>query len=257
MQRNKAYRSIRKQGAGIRQSVSVSTFFDEDDIHDFRTHVKKLRAYLRWLGKDLRSLPPSFRKIYRISGELRDIQVLLKNMEERQVHCPAFADWLRDNAGRLQQLWDDTYDPAVIRRLERKLRDPKLKKPTAGRLQQFFDQRTAKIESIVLLPAPGDDDLHDIRKALKDMYFVLIWGQKNDCADEDDQMSERLKQLGEQCGAFNDRRIALGLLDAYIQEEQVPEARQAAATLRAQFEEERSTHRKELLAQLRNFIENR
>jgi len=257
MHRNKVYRSIRKHGAGIRRSVSVSTFFDEDDVHAFRTHVKKLRAYLRWLGKDLRSLPPSFKEIYRVSGELRDVQVLLKYMEEKQVHCPAFAGWLRDNAGRLQQLWDNTYDPAVVRRLERRLRDPPLKKPTARRLQSFFNDRTAKIESIVLLPAPADEDLHDIRKELKDMYFVYAWGQKNDCADERDETPGLLKQLGEQCGEFNDRRIALALLAAYLQEEQAPDAQQEAATLREQWEEERLSRKRELMKDLRAFVETR
>ena len=256
MHRNKAYRSIRKHGAGIRQSVSVSTFFDEDDVHAFRTHVKKLRALLRWLGKDERTLPPSFKKIYRISGELRDVQVLLKNMEENQVHCPSFTGWLRDNAGRLQQLWDDTYDPAVVRRLERRLRNPELKKPTAGRLQSFLNERLAKIESIVLLPAPGDEDLHDIRKELKDMNFVYVWGQKNDCADEDDKMPETLKKLGEQCGDFNDRRVALMLLTAYLQQEQAPEVRQEAETLRGQWEEERLSGKRDLLKDLRAFVEN-
>jgi len=257
MHRNKAYRSIRKHGAGIRRSLSVSAFFDEDDVHDFRTHVKKLRALLRWLGKDERSLPPSFKEIYRISGELRDIQVLLKNMEERRVDCPAFAGWLRDNAARLQQLWDDTYDPAVIRRLERRLRNPELKRPTASRLQSFYNRRAARIESIVLLPAPQDEDLHDIRKDLKDMYYVYAWGQKNDCADENDTMPETLRGLGEQCGEFNDRRIALTLLAAYIQQEQAPDARQEAETLREQWEEETSTGRSALLSRLRNFIENK
>lgn len=257
MHRNKAYRTIRKHGAGIRQSVSVSAFFDEDDVHDFRTHAKKLRALLRWLGKDERSLPQSFKEIYRISGELRDVQVLLKNMEERQVHCPAFTAWLRDNASRLQQLWDDRFDPAVIRRLERRLRDPELKKPTAGRLQSFFNQRVEKIESIVFLPAPEDDDLHDIRKELKDAYFVYLWGQKNDCADEDDKMPETLKELGEQCGEFNDRRIALVLMAAYLQQEREPDARKAAGVLQEQWEEVRSSCKKDLLKDLREFVETR
>ncbi|MDO6430582.1 CHAD domain-containing protein [Flavitalea sp. BT771] len=256
MHRKKAYRSIRKHGAGIRQSVSVSAFFDEDDVHHFRTHAKKLRALLRWLGKDERTLPPSFKEIYRISGQLRDVQVLLKSMEDRREDYPAFAAWLRENASRLQQLWDDKYDPAVVRRLERRLREPKLKKPTAGRLQSFFNQRVGKIESIVFLPAPADEDLHDIRKELKDAYFVYAWGQKNDCAGGNDQMPAILQQLGERCGEFNDRRIALVLLAAYLQQEQEPDAHKAAEALREHWEEERLSCKRALLKDLRAFAEN-
>jgi len=255
MHRKKVYRTIRKHGRGIRQNVSVSIFFEEEEIHSFRTHVKKLRAFYHWLGNEQKPLSASFKEIYHISGELRDIQVLLKNMEERKEEHPAFTAWLRDNAGRLQQLWDDTYDPAVIRNLQHSIQRPELKKPTARRLRSFFHKRVGKIESIVYLPAPADDDLHDIRKELKDIYFVYVWGKKNDCADEEDTTPEQLKELGEQCGQFNDRRTALTLLAAYIQQEQQPEARQAAEKLQQQWEEERLEHKRHLLQRLRNFIE--
>lgn len=257
MHRKKVYRSIRKHGRGIRQSVSVSVFFDEDEVHIFRTHVKKLRAFFHWLSDDKKPLSSSFKEIYHISGELRDIQVLLKSMEEKKEDIPAFTAWLRDNAGRLQQLWDDNYDPAVIRRLQASIQKPTLKKPTARRLRSFFNKRVGKIESIVFLPAPADDDLHDIRKELKDMYFVYDWGKKNDCADEDDTTPETLKELGEECGQFNDKRIALTLLGAYIQQEQQPEARQAAEQLQQQWEKERLAHKARLLEKLRDFIERK
>ncbi|MBN9384409.1 MAG: CHAD domain-containing protein [Chitinophagaceae bacterium] len=254
MHRKKVYRSIRKHGRGIRQNVSVSVFFDEDDVHAFRTHVKKLRAFFHWLGNDKKPLSPTFKEIYHISGQLRDIQVLLKHMEEKKEGSPAFIAWLRDNAGRLQQLWDDSYDPAVIRRLEKHLQNPTLKKPTARRLRSFFNKRVDKIEAIVYLPAPADDDLHDIRKELKDMYFVYVWGKKNDCADKSDTMPGQLKELSEECGQYNDRRIALTLLAAYIQQEQQPEARQTAEQLQQQWEEERLAHKSRLLERLRDFV---
>jgi CHAD domain-containing protein len=257
MHRKKVYRSIRKHGRGIRQSVSVSVFFDEDDVHTFRTHVKKLRAFFHWLGDDKKPLTPSFKEIYHISGELRDIQVLLKSMEEKKEDIPAFTTWLRDNAGRCRQLWDDNYDPAVIRHLQESIQKPALKKPTARRLRSFFNKRVGKIESIVYLPAPADDDLHDIRKELKDMYFVYDWGKKNDCADEDDKTPETLKELGEECGQFNDKRIALTLLAAYIQQEHQPETRQAAEQLRQRWEEERLTHKTRLLEKLRDFTDSK
>jgi len=257
MHRKKVYRSVRKHGRGIRENTSVSVFFDEDDVHSFRTHVKKLRAFFHWLGNDKKALSPSFKEIYHISGELRDIQVLLKSMAEKKEDNPAFTAWLRENAGRLQQLWDDTYDPAVIRNLQRSIQYPEFKKPTARRLRSFFNKRVEKIESIVYLPAPADDVIHDIRKELKDMYFIYAWGKKNDFADDKDTTPDLLKDLGEECGQFNDRRIALTLLAAYIQQEQQPEARQAAEKLQQQWEEERLTHRNRLLEKLRDFVETK
>ena len=248
---------MQKQGVGIRQSVATSTFFDVEDVHSFRTHVKKLRAFHHWLGKNKNFLSPSFKGIYRISGQLRDIQVLLQYMEEKDMRQPAFTAWLRDNAARLQQLWDDTYDPALIRRLQRALRNPSLKKPSRTRLRSFMNKSTDKVEAIVYLPAPADDDLHNIRKELKDMYFVYIWGKKNDCADEEDPTPGELKKLGELCGQFNDKNIALSLLAAYIQQETDPDARRQAEDLQRQWEEEKATDRRQLLQILRDFVDSR
>lgn len=253
MHRKKIYRSMQKQGMGIRQSVAASPFFDEEDVHSFRTRVKKLRAFYRWLGKGDRLLSPSFKEMYKVSGQLRDIQVLL----EKQPPHSAFTAWLKDNAARLRQLWDDTYDPSLIRRLRRALRRPSLKKPTPDRLRAFINKSTSHIESIVYLPAPADDDLHDIRKELKNMYLVLIWGKKNDCADKDQPDPGELKELGEQCGRFNDKRVALTLLSAYVQQEQDPEDKLTAEELRRQWEEERTADKAKLLQALRTFIDTR
>jgi CHAD domain-containing protein len=255
MHRKEVYRSIKKQGTGIREKLSTAAFFDAEDVHGFRTHVKKMRAYLHWLGKEKKPLPAAFKEIYKISGELRDLQVLMKEMEEKEVHHPAFVAWLQDNAGRLQQLWDDKYDPAIIRRLQKSLRQPELKKPTLRRWRDLYHQQVDKIESIVFLPAPSDDDLHDIRKELKDLYIVYLWGKKRAYTKEADDTPELLKQLGEQCGQFNDRRVALALLDAYLQQEQEREPREAAAALQQSWTEERSHRKKELLQNLRAFIE--
>lgn len=255
MHRKKLYRSIRKHGTGIRQRVATSPFFDAEDVHSFRTHVKKVRAFIHWLGKEGSPLSPSFKETYRISGQLRDIQVLLQYLEEKGLHDSGFANWLRENADRLQQLWDDNYDPTLFRRLERSLQRTELRKPSSRRLRSFVHKKVDRIESIVYLPAPADDDLHNIRKELKDMYFVYMWCMKNDCVKEDDPMPDELKKLGELCGEFNDKRIALGLLAAYIQQASTAEARQEAEILQRQWEQERLADRKQLLQTLRAFVD--
>jgi len=253
-QRKKIYKSLHKHGTGIRRTVSTSAFFNADDVHSFRTHVKKVRAFLHWLGRDKKNLPPSFIEIYRISGELRDIQVLLKSMEDSKESTPTFTAWLQDNAGRLQQLWDDTFHPRIIRRLERQLQHPDLKRPTTNRLQTFFNEGVEKIEAVVYLPAPDDEELHEMRKKLKEMYYIYDWGKDHDYTQSDDTTPELLKKLGEDCGQFNDRRIALVLLNAYIQQEKDDTAHQAAVELKQRWEEDRLNKKAQLLQTLRDFV---
>jgi CHAD domain-containing protein len=268
-QRKKIYLSIHQHGAGIRRTVSTSAFFCADDVHAFRTHVKKLRAFLHWLGKDKKELPSSFKEIYHISGQLRDIQVILKSLDEtnngsadRSGNLGAagisgvtgFVAWLKENAGRLQQLWDDSFHPGIIRKLERRLQRSGLKKPTAGRMRSFFNNGVEKIEAVVYLPAPDDEELHEMRKKLKEMYYVCDWGKDQDYARPEDTTVELLKKLGEESGQFNDKRVALLLLDAYIQQEKDEANRQAAVALRHCWEEDRLSSKAQLLQSLRDFV---
>jgi len=253
-QRKKIYKSLHKHGTGISHTASTSAFFNADDVHSFRTHIKKIRAFLHWLGRDKNQLPPALIEIYRISGELRDIQVLLKSMEDNKENTPAFTAWLKDNAGRLQQLWDDHYHPRIIRRLQRQLQQPDLKKPTASRMQSFFNAGVEKIESVVYLPAPDDEELHEMRKRLKEMYYIYDWGKDHDYTQSDDATPELLKKLGEDCGHFNDIRIALVLLNAYIQQENDDAAQQKAVELKQRWEEDRLDKKAQLLQTLRDFV---
>lgn len=253
-QRKKIYKSLRKHGTGISRTVSGSAFFDADDVHSFRTHVKKVRAFLHWLGRDKKALPASFKELYRISGELRDIQVLLRSIEDNRESTPAFTTWLQDNAGRLQQLWDDTFHPRIIHRLVGQLQDPHLKKPTADRMQSFFNEGVEKIEAVVYLPAPDDEELHEMRKKLKEMYYIYDWGKDHDYTPQDDATPGLLKNLGEACGHFNDRRIALVLLNAYIQQENDHDAHETAVDLKQRWEEDRLNKKAQLLQSLRDFV---
>jgi CHAD domain-containing protein len=175
-------------------------------------------------------------------------------MEDSKESTPTFTAWLQDNAGRLQQLWDDTFHPRIIRRLERQLQHPDLKRPTTNRLQTFFNEGVEKIEAVVYLPAPDDEELHEMRKKLKEMYYIYDWGKDHDYTQSDDTTPELLKKLGEDCGQFNDRRIALVLLNAYIQQEKDDTAHQAAVELKQRWEEDRLNKKAQLLQTLRDFV---
>ena len=93
-----------------------------------------------------------------------------------------------------------------------------------------------------------------MRKKLKEMYYIYDWGKDHDYTQSDDAMPELLKNLGEDCGQFNDRRIALVLLNAYIQQEKEDGAHQKALELKQRWEEDRLNKKAQLLQTLRDFV---
>jgi len=86
------------------------------------------------------------------------------------------------------------------------------------------------------------------------MYYVYIWGKKHDCAAADDETPQLLNQLGEQCGQFNDRRISLELLNAWLRDQEEHETKQTALALQQNWEQDRQARRVRLLEDLRKFI---
>ena len=183
MYRKKLYRDIRKEGLKAGEKSSGAAAAEATAVHDFRTHIKKLRAWLRWLSRRKKLIPRGVKELYRVSGELRDVQVLLETMDKERGDAPAlpalpalpaFRSWLQDSVIRLRQLRADTDATTAIRHFQsglkmRMLKKRSLKKPGAHRLSAFYDKGVQRIEAIVYLPAPTDENLHEIRKILKDL----------------------------------------------------------------------------------------
>jgi CHAD domain-containing protein len=250
MSGEKAHTSIRKYGKRLSVlGTQITLHFDINSIHEFRTTVKKLRALLRWLSPVKKPLTKSFTKMYQVSGELRNAQVLLKDMEEEKEELTGFRSWLTASITRLEGQWYKTCHPSVIRRLRKKIERPGYKKGNPEQLKRFCRKRVNRIEGILYLSSPPDEELHKARKMLKDMQYVYEW------SGNEDPGLETIKRIGKQAGSFNDRRIALLLLTTYMEEERPEGAcHQAAMEIKGKWEESREQQKKELIETLTGFV---
>jgi len=254
MSEKKVNTSIHKYEESLSVSAEQITLrFNIDNVHDFRTSVKKMRALLRWLGSSKRSLTASFTAIYHLSGELRNAQILLKDPATEKEELTGFRHWLSARVTRLEEEWYKKYDPRILRRLRKKIERASYKKANKRTIHQFFRKRVNRLNGILIIPSPPDEDLHDVRKILKDMQYVYAWGEKNELIDKG-PTGEILKEIGHQAGSFNDRRIAIQLLSTYLEEEK-PEGPALAALLetKQKWEEAKEQQKKELIATLKGF----
>jgi CHAD domain-containing protein len=205
----------------------VTENFDADAIHQFRVAYKKLRAFLRMIsagnkkGRKIK-ISKKLQQAYSIAGSIRDLQ-----LQQERIRLASSAEYKRpqDYLDRLQQTIE-LYKPGFA---EVYLENPvdKCKKKTDGAMpdefsfhlfSDFVTQKWTSVFTITKYRRLRDDQIHAIRKHLKDLFYNLkvyddaekvilstgIWKNKDEAY---------YFQLLDQLGRFQDTCMSISYLD--------------------------------------------
>ena len=195
---------------------------DEDAIHDFRINVKKLRAFLRMIrlaAKDPDELkfPRSFKKMYAKLGKIRDRQLLIKRIKELDnVHPDAKIRDLKKEIKELSNGSGDFLSKKDLKEIEDDFINH-LPAVPAEIIKNFIEGKIVMIRETVQKGDFSDTELHNIRKSLKDIHYII-----GICRDDlkialpflfwSDQEVGKAEDLSHTIGLFNDTTIALSFL---------------------------------------------
>lgn len=195
-------------------------------IHDFRLDIKKLRAFYRLItlesveAKPLK-LPRRLKAMYRGLGRIRDLQQQQKSVEafaqkkgiRPQYLLDELKHQLKKQTGKKSFLLSSKYFPKYAEKTGKKLP----LQLSAETLRTFFLQKKQGIQDIIAKASLSDDELHSIRKNIKDMMYVSdIYTNDIDSAlpgllwPPEDQ--KRMEALAKDHGAHNDTRNSLAWL---------------------------------------------
>jgi len=204
--------------------------FDPEDIHDLRVEYKKTRAVTRLLQLELLSqwerpgggLPPRLKALYHACGKVRDAQLFLKDLQTRNlaVGLPQtltrweqrlFAD--KEKAVQaVEALQFNKTLETITGEMPRQLHDDTVTK--------FMQQKVAAIH-IILIAADDENDLHAIRKQLKDIIYVRrLYEQDWEIPFPANpwKSEKELNDLASTLGDFNDRCLAVSWLQSGYEE---------------------------------------
>jgi CHAD domain-containing protein len=234
--------------------------FDHEDIHDLRVNYKKVRAFLRLLHleKDAGDLnvPGKLRSLYHHCGKVRDLQLFLIELHA----LPVAAELPVCISRWKQQLF--TYKEETIRAIE----DMQFKR-TANHLDKelprqlrnetikhFAHQKVATIHIVLLAADNSENDLHTIRKQIKDIiYNIRIF--ENDLGipfPVSGWTSEKsLTDMASRLGDFNDRCIASSLLQSGYSANCHEEEKIALQRLHKNWQQEKEVRQQQLLQQVK------
>ncbi len=221
---------VHKHGSRIAHYAGqIPGSFSEEDVHELRVEYKKLRSFLRLLQLDTDAghhlvMPEPIKTMYRIAGTVRDRQlflILLKTELEKQE--ANFTGLLYHLQKELFHAKESLVEAIEVAHIMKGLEELHKKLPAYlqdATIRKFVHRKVAAIQ-ILLLAVDRDEELHAIRKHLKDLIYVIKifdndWGLSFPFAAW--RSEKTLNDVAVALGEFNDRCIALSFLtdDAFI-----------------------------------------
>lgn len=206
-----------------KHAKTIQPGFYPEPIHHMRTETKRLRAMLRLMSFDEEEelkLPGSYRKLYRISGTVRDAQIHLQELFVSGLpRLPLFSIWLGRNMSPGIEKWENKFKDDALEPLEKFIAGLAAKKLQLQHLFDYFRKRKAEIATL-MNKEPDDEELHQIRKYSKDLLYILAFCEKQwpEGREKLRPLEAVLKRVSDRAGAFNDKRNLLDSMNRFQEE---------------------------------------
>jgi CHAD domain-containing protein len=190
--------------------------FNQEDIHDFRVEVKKLRSFLKVLrlcdnNYKLR-LPKRFKRLYQIAGAVRDAQLEYDKLSEKENELPRYISKLKHLIIIQEQEWKKHYTPKTIHKLEKRLLDIEYPTLDLDTIISFYKKKIDQITTLSHNEDPSFIQVHNLRKQIKDLLYVAKLTKKELKGAGEYSISLPMKELDNLAkiiGDFNDKRNTL------------------------------------------------
>lgn len=155
--------------------------FEIEEIHGFRLEMKKLRAFIRLINTNI----PGYRKIkiegkiksfYKTTGNIRNLQL---NQQRVRLICDnmllekpvQYSQLLHNEENRQKKKAVRLADKILFDHFRKMIIDLVPDKLKAKSVQAFVIQKQHRLLELIFLLNYSDEDLHEIRKVLKDLLY--------------------------------------------------------------------------------------
>ncbi len=235
--------------------------FEKEDIHEFRVAVKSLRSLIRLLdsstGNDTFILPSDLIDIYHTSGIIRDAQLEHVKISHMDLDLPGYCNHLEKIISKHKKSWEKCYSKKIFSHLESYWSEAKPIVLTEAVVEQFIAGKLASITRISKSVSPSDEELHGIRKQLKDIFYVLkiVPGNLISAFNTAKQVEiSELKWITDLIGAYNDDRIFMEHIKSYSQELLKPADSMTIDNITTEMARQLTKRKKEICDQVNKYI---
>lgn len=233
--------------------------FTIEDVHDLRVDYKRLRAFIRLCKEEAHTrsldIPEQLREVYRAAGGVRDHQLFLAKISlfaKVQYALPGFTQCLQQQLFREKEELVKKIEKADWGKIRKSIESALPSVLHDAAIRQFVNRKVASIH-ILMLAAEKEEDLHEVRKNLKDLihaarifdHDLLIpfpfpaW--KNE---------KPIHDMAVKLGDFNDECITLSFLESSCQENIAIEERDSINAWRTMQTQQVEAGKKKLLQEI-------
>jgi CHAD domain-containing protein len=247
-------------------SRNITADFDPEAIHQFRVEYKKLRAFFRLLSRtpEIRKEIKVFKKLkklYTLAGLLRSYQLQLqwvKSATQTSLKKPFEYYYLLH--GKMENLKPKLLASFSANPVKEGKKKAFLSLPAESSLPRYTyyaEDNLNNVKAIILADQFFDDNIHTIRKILKDLcYNGKIYAK----AGEDQMMlqlrgatdEQYLDHLLDELGRFQDKSAAIELMKTAWLKKIVEAQRQQLETIRSLWVAEKAEMKQMLVTKLRS-----
>lgn len=198
--------------------------FGEETIHDFRLEIKKLRAFLRMKRagneEDYKlHLPKKLRLFYNAVGEVRNCQLQKKRVLQYCKNSGAgpplfYLQVLHESEEAAKQKARDAALQFSMTEYRQHLLKTVDRGNTTHDAKMFLEEKKQELSRCLLAVVLRDEDIHQVRKILKDLLYVWPWITPfvASAFSDDAFNKENCVQLTDKLGEFQDLCTAMSLL---------------------------------------------
>jgi CHAD domain-containing protein len=252
---DKYVRSLEKYCSNIPGSFSI------DDIHDLRVDYKRLRAFIRLCREEAQTnhlqIPDSLRDVYRAAGTVRDHQLFLAKIflfAKVQYALPEFTRCLQQQLFKAKEILVKKIEKVDWDKLRKSIKDELPPVLTDTAMRQFVNRKVAAVH-ILLLAADREEDLHEVRKNLKDQLHVsriFIQDFAVTFPFSSWENEKPINEMAEKLGDFNDECITLDFLGSACSENIAAEERDKINAWKNMQMQQVDTDKKRLLQEIQH-----
>lgn len=196
---------------------------NEEAIHDWRVELKKMRALVRLFRKFEKkaSIHSSWKKLYDLTGEVRDRQVhlhLVQNLFDSGSQFPVtYVNLIEEElSAASENLKRVTGNDVLLHMYYQTITNSIPGKISVQKLKDYIYEQLIKARNILWLTYKKDDYLHECRKYLKDAQYLISIFDEQLRPDPVPHIPElnKIEDGGRALGEFQDQCVALKFFNA-------------------------------------------
>jgi CHAD domain-containing protein len=245
--------------------------FNADSIHQFRVEYKKLRAFLRIISLSQKSshelkVSKKLKRVYARAGYIRSLQLqynYITRVTKDEYKAPLeYLRFLRTEVERQKPKLKKIHLQKSLKESREKIDATVPHKFTSGDARNFIQGKWSNIYTIIKSRQFNDENMHAIRKNLKDLSYdkkisedldtdILmynIWKDKNE---------EDIEKLVDELGSFQDKVSAIALVNAQWLADLNNDNRSLLARIKRSWIRDKMSAKKMLLKKLTSGIDQR